>query len=55
MKVIKKQLNNRKQLSNNKLLLSKEREIFNNIYNKRLNKTDELSKKNWLWWPEIYY
>ena len=28
-----------------KLLLSKEREIFKNIYNKRLNKIDELSKK----------
>ena len=40
---------NEKQLDNNipgnKLLLSKEREIFKNIYNKRLNKIDELSKK----------
>ena len=29
----------------NKLLLSKEREIFKNIYNKRLDKIKELSKK----------
>ena len=29
----------------NKLLLSREREIFKNIYNKRLNKIEELSKK----------
>ena len=29
----------------NKLLLSKEREIFKNIYNKRLAKIEELSKK----------
>ena len=40
---------NKKQQDNNipgnKLLLSKEREIFKNIYNKRLNKIDELSKK----------
>ena len=40
---------NKKQLDNNipgnKLLLSKEREIFKNTYNKRLNKIDELSKK----------
>ena len=40
---------NKKQLDNNKLLLSKEREIFKNIYDKRLNKIDELYKKNWLW------
>ena len=30
-----------------KLLLSKEREIFSNIYNKRLNKIEDLTKKNW--------
>ena len=29
----------------NKLLLSEEREIFKNIYNKRLDKIEELSKK----------
>ena len=29
----------------NKLLLSKEREIFRNIYNERLNKMEELNKK----------
>ena len=29
----------------NKLLLSREREIFENIYNKRLDKIEELSKK----------
>ena len=28
-----------------KLLLSKEREIFKNIYNKRLDKIEELNKK----------
>ena len=39
----KKQLCN-KQPGNNELLLSKEREIFKNIYNKRLNKIDQLSK-----------
>ena len=37
---------NKKQLGNNELLLSKEREIFKNIYNKRFNKITELSKKN---------
>ena len=45
---------NKEQLANidnddhykNKLLLSKEREIFKNIYNKRLDKIEELSKKN---------
>ena len=42
----KKQIDNKKQLDNNKLLLSKEREIFKNIYDKRLNKIDELYKKN---------
>ena len=30
-----------------KLLLSKEREIFSNIYNKRLNKIEDVTKKNW--------
>ena len=30
-----------------KLLLSKEREIFSNIYNKRLNKIEDLTKRNW--------
>ena len=40
----KKQLDN-KQQGNNELLLSKEREIFKNIYNKRLDKIDELSRK----------
>ena len=30
----------------NKLLLSREREIFKNIYNKRLDKIEKLSKKN---------
>ena len=39
----KKQLCN-KQPGNNELLLSKEREIFKNIYKKRLNKIDQLSK-----------
>ena len=39
----KKQLYN-KQPGNNELLLSKEREIFKNIYNKRLSKIDELFK-----------
>ena len=40
----KKQPDN-KQTGNNELLLSKKREIFKNIYNKRLDKIDELSKK----------
>ena len=31
----------------NKLLLSREREIFKNIYDKRLDKIEELSKKNY--------
>ena len=43
IKEIKKQICN-KQPGNSELLLSKEREIFKNIYNKRLDKTDELSK-----------
>ena len=29
----------------NKLLISKEREIFKNIYNERLDKIEELTKK----------
>ena len=37
--------NQRQILNNNELLLSKERVIFKNIYNKRLDKIDELSKK----------
>ena len=41
----KKQPDN-KQPGNNELLRSKEREIFKNSYNKRLDKTDELSLKN---------
>ena len=42
---------NKKQLANinkdykNKLLLSKEREIFKNDYNERLDKIEELNKK----------
>ena len=44
MKIIKKNWKIRNQLDNNELLLSKEREIFKNIYSKRLNKIDDLSK-----------
>ena len=33
----KKQLDNKKQLGNNELLPSKKREIFKNIYSKRLD------------------
>ena len=41
-----KQLQNKKQPGNNdQVLLSKGREIFKNIYNKRLDKIDESSKK----------
>ena len=40
----KKQLDN-KQPHNNELLLLKEREIFKNTCNKRLDKIDEVSKK----------
>ena len=41
----KKAIKNHKiQLGNNELLLTKEREIFKNIYNERLNKIDHLSK-----------
>ena len=36
----KKQLDKKNKLSNNELLLSKQREIFKNIYNKRLHKID---------------
>ena len=39
----------------NKFLISKEREIFKDIYNKRLDKIEQLDKKNWLWWFNIYY
>ena len=43
-----KQLQNKKQPDNNdQVLLSKEIEIFKNIYNKRLDKIDELSKTLW--------
>ena len=44
----KKQLDNidnKKQLGNNELLFSKERKKFKNIYNKRIDKVNELSKK----------
>ena len=52
-KQIKAIQDNKKQLVNinndddykNKLLLSREKEIFKNIYNKRLDKIEELSKK----------
>ena len=39
-------INNHDDDYKNKLLLSKEREIFKNIYNKRLDKIEELSKKH---------
>ena len=53
-KQIKAIQDNKEQLVNinnddaykNKLLLSRERKIFKNIYNKRPDKTEELSKKN---------
>ena len=41
----KKQVDNKKELGDNELLLSKEREAFKNIYNKRFSEVDELSKK----------
>ena len=41
----KKQLNN-KQQDKHELLFSKEREIFKDIYNKRVNKIDKISNKN---------
>ena len=41
----KKQLENKRQLGNSGLLLSKEREIFKNIYNKILDIVVDLSKK----------
>ena len=50
-KEIKAIQDNKKQIANinddykNKLLLSKEREIFKNIYNERLDKIEELNKK----------
>ena len=40
----KKQLCNKKEQGSNDLLLSKEREIFKNIYNRRLDKIDQLTK-----------
>ena len=43
-RLVNKQLDN-KQSGSNEFFLSKEREIFRNIYNKRLDKIDELSKK----------
>ena len=45
MKIIKSNYLIIKQLWNNELVLLKERQIFKNIYNKRPNKVDELSKK----------
>ena len=51
-KQIKAIQDNKKQIANisddykNKLLLSKEREIFKNIYSERLDKIEELNKKN---------
>ena len=47
MKIIKKQLHNKKQLDNNELLVSNERETFKNIFNERLDQIDELSKKDY--------
>ena len=50
-KQIKAIQGNKKEIANinddykNKLLLSKEREIFKNIYNERLDKIEELNKK----------
>ena len=41
----KKQVDNKKELGDNELLLSKEREAFKNIYNERFSEVDELSKK----------
>ena len=41
----KKQLDN-KQQDKHELLFSKEREIFKDIYNKRVNKIDKISNKN---------
>ena len=35
----------KKQHGNNELLVSEERQTFKNIYNKRLDKSDELSQK----------
>ena len=39
-------INNNHDDYKNKLLLSREREIFKNIYNKSLDKIEEFSKKN---------
>ena len=47
MKIIKKQLHNKKQLDNNELLVSNERETFKNIFNERLDQIEELSKKDY--------
>ena len=44
----KKQLDN-KQQDNNEFLLSKEREVFKDIYNKWLNKKMSYLKKKLLW------
>ena len=44
-KIKKKKQLYKKQPGNNELLLSKEREILKNIYNKTLDKIDELLKK----------
>ena len=44
--VIKKQLANINENYKNELLLSKEMEIFKNIYNERLDKIGEVNKKN---------
>ena len=41
----KKQVDNKKELDDNELLLSKEREAFKNIYDERFSEVDELSKK----------
>ena len=45
LKVDKKQLPNINNDYDDKLLHSREREIFRNIYNKRLDKIEELTKK----------
>ena len=45
LKVDKKQLPNINNDYDDKLLHSREREIFRNIYNKRLDKIEKLTKK----------
>ena len=45
LKVDKKQLPNINNDYDDKLLHSREREIFRNIYNKRLDKIEELTKQ----------